>query len=129
MILLELFYTFFIIGLFGFGGGYGMLTLIQTETVLHHHWLSSHQLCYLLWVYCHAERSLRDGDVGIRQCHFYLCTGVAFVYPDDSHQQDVPEVFPHEHCSEYLCRTKANSRRTACRCHTAPDEQRELQFP
>ena len=43
MILLELFYTFFIIGLFGFGGGYGMLTLIQTETVLHHHWLSSAQ--------------------------------------------------------------------------------------
>ena len=41
MIFLELFYTFFIIGLFGFGGGYGMLSLIQTETVVHHHWLSS----------------------------------------------------------------------------------------
>lgn len=41
MIYLELFYTFFIIGLFGFGGGYGMLSLIQTETVVHHAWLSS----------------------------------------------------------------------------------------
>lgn len=41
MIYLELFYTFFIIGLFGFGGGYGMLSLIQTETVVNHHWLSS----------------------------------------------------------------------------------------
>ena len=29
MIFLELFYTFFVIGLFGFGGGYGMLSLIQ----------------------------------------------------------------------------------------------------
>ena len=28
MIFLQLFYTFFIIGLFGFGGGYGMLSLI-----------------------------------------------------------------------------------------------------
>ena len=33
MIYLELFYTFFIIGLFGFGGGYGMLSLIQTATM------------------------------------------------------------------------------------------------
>ena len=31
MIYLQLFYTFFMIGLFGFGGGYGMLSLIQTE--------------------------------------------------------------------------------------------------
>ncbi len=41
MIYLELFYTFFIIGLFGFGGGYGMLSLIQTEKFVNHHWLSS----------------------------------------------------------------------------------------
>ena len=32
MIFLQLFLTFFIIGLFGFGGGYGMLSLIQAET-------------------------------------------------------------------------------------------------
>ena len=31
MIFLKLFYTFFKIGLFGFGGGYGMLSLIQSE--------------------------------------------------------------------------------------------------
>lgn len=41
MIFLELFYTFMLIGVFGFGGGYGMLSLIQTETVIRHHWLSS----------------------------------------------------------------------------------------
>ena len=33
MIFLSLFITFFKIGLFGFGGGYGMLSLIQHETV------------------------------------------------------------------------------------------------
>ena len=41
MIYLYLFLTFFQIGLFGFGGGYGMLSLIQTETVVHHHWLTA----------------------------------------------------------------------------------------
>ena len=30
MLYLKLFITFFQIGLFGFGGGYGMLSLIQT---------------------------------------------------------------------------------------------------
>ena len=41
MIFLSLFITFFEIGLFGFGGGYGMLSLIQHETVEAHHWLST----------------------------------------------------------------------------------------
>lgn len=39
MIFLELFYTFFKIGLFTFGGGYAMLPLIQ-EQVVAHGWLS-----------------------------------------------------------------------------------------
>ena len=41
MIFLTLFITFFEIGLFGFGGGYGMLSLIQTEVVYHHGWMTS----------------------------------------------------------------------------------------
>lgn len=39
MIFLELFWTFFKIGAFTFGGGYAMLPLIQ-EQVIAHHWLS-----------------------------------------------------------------------------------------
>lgn len=39
MIFLELFWTFFKIGLFTFGGGYAMLPLIQ-EQVVAHEWLS-----------------------------------------------------------------------------------------
>lgn len=41
MIYLLLFITFFQIGLFGFGGGYAMLSLIQSEVVSHYHWISS----------------------------------------------------------------------------------------
>lgn len=37
---LSLFISFFKIGLFGFGGGYAMLPLIQHEIVDAHHWIS-----------------------------------------------------------------------------------------
>ena len=43
MIFLQLFLSFFKIGLFTFGGGYAMLPLIQ-ETVLGHAWLDSETL-------------------------------------------------------------------------------------
>ena len=60
MVFLELFYTFFIIGLFGFGGGYGMLSLIQTEPVIHHHWLSSAEFTNIV-----AISQMTPGPIGI----------------------------------------------------------------
>ncbi len=43
MILLQLFFTFFKIGLFNFGGGYAMIPLIQYE-IFHHNWIESETL-------------------------------------------------------------------------------------
>lgn len=43
MIFWELFYTFFLIGLFTFGGGYAMLPLIQ-ERVVQNGWMTSEQV-------------------------------------------------------------------------------------
>ena len=43
MIYLELFFTFFTIGLFTFGGGYAMLPLIQ-QKVIDHGWMEMEQL-------------------------------------------------------------------------------------
>lgn len=40
MIFWQLYVSFFKIGLFGFGGGYAMLSLIQNETVVKHQWLT-----------------------------------------------------------------------------------------
>ncbi|MCR5133048.1 MAG: chromate transporter, partial [Bacteroidales bacterium] len=37
---LQLFWVFFVIGLFTFGGGYAMLSLIQTQVVVTHTWLT-----------------------------------------------------------------------------------------
>ena len=65
MIFLELFYTFFIIGLFGFGGGYGMLSLIQTETVVHHHWLSSAEFTNIV-----AISQMTPGPIGINSATY-----------------------------------------------------------
>lgn len=65
MIYLEFFYTFFIIGLFGFGGGYGMLSLIQTETVVHHAWLSSAEFTNIV-----AISQMTPGPVGINSATY-----------------------------------------------------------
>lgn len=59
------FYTFFIIGLFGFGGGYGMLSLIQTETVVHHAWLSSAEFTNIV-----AISQMTPGPVGINSATY-----------------------------------------------------------
>ena len=40
MIYIELFITFFFIGLFTIGGGYAMLSLIQTQVVTRHAWIT-----------------------------------------------------------------------------------------
>ena len=57
---LSLFFTFFKIGLFGFGGGYGMLSLIQMETVVKHEWLSSAEFTNIV-----AISQMTPGPIGI----------------------------------------------------------------
>lgn len=65
MIFLYLFFTFFEIGLFGFGGGYGMLSLIQNETVEHWHWLTSSQFTDIV-----AISQMTPGPIGINSATY-----------------------------------------------------------
>ena len=65
MIFLQLFYTFFIIGLFGFGGGYGMLSLIQGEVVHHWHWLTTQQFTDIV-----AISQMTPGPIGINSATY-----------------------------------------------------------
>ena len=44
--MLQLFLTFFKIGLFTFGGGYAMLPLLQDEIVRRHKWASVRRESY-----------------------------------------------------------------------------------
>ena len=71
MIYFYLFITFFEIGLFGFGGGYGMLSLIQTETVVHHHWLSSAEFTNIV-----AISQMTPGPIGINSATYCGYTAV-----------------------------------------------------
>jgi len=65
MIYLYLFITFFEIGLFGFGGGYGMLSLIQTETVVHYHWLTTAEFTNIV-----AISQMTPGPIGINSATY-----------------------------------------------------------
>ena len=65
MIYLYLFITFFEIGLFGFGGGYGMLSIIQTETVVHYHWLTSAEFTNIV-----AISQMTPGPIGINSATY-----------------------------------------------------------
>ncbi len=65
MIFVYLFITFFEIGIFGFGGGYGMLSLIQTETVLHHCWLTSAEFTNIV-----AISQMTPGPIGINSATY-----------------------------------------------------------
>jgi chromate transporter len=71
MIYLYLFITFFEIGLFGFGGGYGMLSLIQTEVVVHHHWLSTAEFTNVV-----AISQMTPGPIGINAATYCGYTAV-----------------------------------------------------
>ncbi|MBP5258669.1 MAG: chromate transporter [Prevotella sp.] len=71
MLFLQLFITFFQIGLFGFGGGYGMLSLIQTETVQRHHWLTSGEFTDIV-----AVSQMTPGPIGINSATYCGYTAV-----------------------------------------------------
>ena len=71
MLFLTLFYTFFLIGLFGFGGGYGMLSLIQHEVVINHHWISSAEFTNIV-----AISQMTPGPIGINSATYCGYTAV-----------------------------------------------------
>lgn len=71
MIFAQLFYTFFFIGLFGFGGGYGMLSLIQTEVVTHWHWMTPGEFTDIV-----AISQMTPGPIGINSATYCGYTAV-----------------------------------------------------
>ncbi len=64
-ILLELFYTFLKVGLFSFGGGYGMLSVIQGEVVTRHAWLTSAEFTDIV-----AISQMTPGPIGINSATY-----------------------------------------------------------
>ena len=75
MIYLQLFYTFFIVGLFTFGGGYAMLSLIQNEVVVNHAWITAQEFTDMV-----AISQMTPGPIGINSATYvgYAVTGNVF---------------------------------------------------
>ena len=65
MLYIELFLTFFKIGLFGFGGGYAMLSMIQGEVVTGHEWISSSEFTDIV-----AISQMTPGPIGINSATY-----------------------------------------------------------
>lgn len=60
LLLFQLFKTFFLVGLFTFGGGYAMLSLIQTQVVTAHAWISESTFTDIV-----AISQMTPGPIGI----------------------------------------------------------------
>ena len=65
MIFLELFWTFFVIGMFNIGGGYAMLSLIQNEVVSVHGWLDDTTFTDIV-----AISQMTPGPIGINSATY-----------------------------------------------------------
>ena len=72
MLYFQLFYTFFKIGLFGFGGGYAMLSMIQGEVVTRYGWLTPQEFTDIV-----AISQMTPGPIGINSATYigYTVTG------------------------------------------------------
>lgn len=72
MIYMQLFLTFFKIGLFNFGGGYAMISFLQNEVVYKQAWLSTAQFTDIV-----AISQVTPGPVGINLATYtgYITSG------------------------------------------------------
>ncbi|MDR2084527.1 MAG: chromate transporter [Bacteroidales bacterium] len=72
MLYLQLFWTYFKIGLLSFGGGYAMLSFIQTEVVEKHQWISMEEFTDIV-----AISQMTPGPIGINSATYigYTVTG------------------------------------------------------
>jgi chromate transporter len=65
MIFLELFMTFFVIGMFTIGGGYAMLSLIQNQVVTVHGWITDGTFTDIV-----AVSQMTPGPIGINSATY-----------------------------------------------------------
>lgn len=75
MLYLQLFYTFFKIGLFGFGGGYAMLSMIQGEVVTRYGWLTPQEFTDII-----AISQMTPGPIGINSATYVGFTATGSVW-------------------------------------------------
>jgi chromate transporter len=79
MIFLQLFWVYIKIGLFNFGGGYAMLSLIQDEVVDRHSWITMQEFTDIV-----AVSQMTPGPIGINSATYVGYTATLNAgYPPD----------------------------------------------
>ena len=79
-LILQLAWTFFLVGAFTFGGGYAMLSLLQTQVVVAHEWISESVFTDIV-----AISQMTPGPIGINAATYigysvlYNATGLHWV--------------------------------------------------
>ena len=92
MLFLQLFYAFFKIGLFGFGGGYAMISMIQGEVVTRHEWLTSTEFTDII-----AISQMTPGPIGINSATYVGYSAV--VNAGGAYQPLLPQIPKTSSCS------------------------------
>ena len=138
MIYLQLFYTFFKIGLFGFGGGYAMLSMIQGEVVTRYGWVTSQEFTDIV-----AISQMTPGPIGINAATYvgFTSTGsvwgsivatFAVVFPSFILMLTISKFFlkyqKHPVVESIFCRIASGSCRIISFRRTGIDECGKLRF-
>lgn len=73
-LLFNLYSSFFKVGLFSFGGGYGMLPLMESEIIANHGWLSAQEFIDII-----AVAEMTPGPIAVNSATYvgYQMAGVA----------------------------------------------------
>ena len=71
MIWLQLLYVYLKIGIFGFGGGYAMLSLIQADVVDRYKWISLQEFTDIV-----AISQMTPGPIGINSATYIGYTAI-----------------------------------------------------
>lgn len=140
MIFLYLFYTFCKIGLFGFGGGYAMLSMIQGEVVTRYNWISASEFTDII-----AISQMTPGPIGINSatyvgytavlnagyneswaifgsCIATFCCSFSIVHINGNHQPVLLEIPKASGCRSRIQRVASGSSRSAGSSCTRLDE-------
>lgn len=144
MIWLQLLYVYLKIGIFGFGGGYAMLSLIQADVVDRYKWISLQEFTDIV-----AISQMTPGPIGINSATYigytaihnagyspfmasprflsdHICRMFAVVHTGTGHLLLFCQVQEQQICRCRLYGFASGHSRTDRRRRTHVDEQREL---
>ena len=133
MLFLQLFYAFFKIGLFGFGGGYAMISMIQGEVVYRYYCYQSNdsgsywnQFSHLRRLFCGSGCRLFARLGHLRFYHHHRSCSTTFIHSYGTYQPLLPQIPKTPSCSCSVQWITSRCSRLASSSSFGTDEQRKF---